>query len=708
MHAPHPSRTARLLDPAAEPAAASFRVDDGFLRRMRASCVDRSVRRLTLSYTVGLLLIAALTVGAYLRVEGALRQQRSDAAVINVAGKQRMLSQRITKAAMAMAGGASVGEGGAGFGSELREAIAAFELGHTALTVGNDAVGVPPTVDAEAVSRIRRLGPSFEALVAAAEAIADGADPKVHLPVLLAEQAQFLPEQDALVSRFATLSRAKVARLEADHAWLLWITLGLLLAEAVLVFAPAARAMRRQLQILHEAGEIMSHEAKHDALTGLANRNALLQHLEVLLHAAHGDAQEEVAVYFLDFDRFKAINDSLGHEAGDRLLKEIASRARVLMDDPRVGRLEAFRLGGDEFVLVLHGRSIGHEIRPLADRALVLFGQPCVLDGHPCVSTASIGIATASGPRPGDASRTRTASELLRNADLAMMQAKAAGKARYMVFDETMYRYAQRRQRLEHDLREAVDTDRLGVRYLPIVSADHSGLVAVEAIARWDHPQLGLLEDAELLEVATDAGLVHELSDRVLRRVSVEVAAAAAAPNAAPLPWIHLNVSRAEASHPAFPDRLAAALVDCPPLAGRLCLEFAEDNLGRGLDHFSGLVQRVSALGVKTCIDDLGGAHASLGDLARLGVDQIKIQPGVNSPDRLVDPLSLLVPRAVVAFARGVGVEVTATGVDCEPAVAVALDLGVEALQGLHFGGPGSLEEVLRRAAGSGGIRLAA
>ncbi len=327
------------------------------------------------------------------------------------------------------------------------------------------------------------------------------------------------------MTRYAALSRAKIASLEADHAWLLWVTLGLLVAEALLVFEPAVRAMRRQLRCLHEAGEVMSHEARHDALTGLANRNALLEQLEKLLRPAPGAVPEEVAVFFLDFDRFKAVNNSLGHEAGDRLLRGIADRARTLADEVRGGRLEAFRLGGDEFVLVLHGRSIGHEIRHLADRALLLFAQPHVLDGHPCVSTASIGIATASGlsaaedPTFIDAEggvhghpSIRTASELLRNADLAMMQAKAAGKARYLLFDHAMYRFAQRRQRLERDLPEAIERDRLDLRYAPILSAGDLALAGAEALLHWEHDGLGPIEHAELVEVAEESGRIHELA----------------------------------------------------------------------------------------------------------------------------------------------------------------------------------------------------
>ena len=185
------------------------RADESLLRRLKATSLQHPARRLTISYAVGLLLIAALTVGAYLRVEGALKEQRDDAAIVNVAGKQRMLSQRISKAAMALASGVFGEPREAAFASELREALAAFRLGHEALTDGNPAMGVPPTSDPEAVSRLARLHPSYTGLVAAAEAILGGERATRHLPTLLAEQAQFLPEQDALVSRYAALSRAR-------------------------------------------------------------------------------------------------------------------------------------------------------------------------------------------------------------------------------------------------------------------------------------------------------------------------------------------------------------------------------------------------------------------------------------------------------------------------------------------------------------------
>ena len=494
------------------------------------------------------------------------------------------------------------------------------------------------------------------------------------------------------------------------------MTIGLLLAEALLVFEPAVRAMRRQLRCLHEAGEVMSHEARHDALTGLGNRNALLQRLEGLLRPAGGVPPEELAVFFLDFDRFKAINDSLGHEAGDRLLKAIAERTRTLAEETRAGRLEAFRLGGDEFVFLLHGRSIGHEIRHLADRALLLFAQPHVLDGHPCVSTASIGIATAAGvqtePAAGDAEHgppARTASELLRNADLAMMQAKAAGKARYLLFDDAMYRFAQRRQRLERDLRDAIEADRLDLRYGPIHAADDMTLVGAEVLLHWEHEALGPIEHTELVKVAEESGRIHELAAWAFAAVASDAAACAGGPGeAAGLPRIHLNVTRSEASHPAFLDRLGNLLAGCPALHDRLCLEFDEASLGRGLAHLSGLVKRVSEMGVETCIDHLGGSQASLADLSQLRIDRIKITPRAFAIGGVLDAPALLVPRAIAAFARGVGVEVTATGVDSRLAVETALELRVDSLQGLHFGEAVTLAEIVARAEGSRRDRRAA
>ena len=688
-------------------------MDEALLRRVRGTASRDAARRLTLSYVVGLLLVAGLTVGAFWLVRSTLTAQHADAAVVNVAGRQRMLSQRIAKAALALSVDAEAGPLRPSFEEELRGALHAFRVGHEALREGDPALGVPPTRDPEAVGRLDALGPAYRGLAAAAGALLGGGPAEVHLPRLLAEQAEFLPAQDALVHRYAELARGKVAALESQHAALLWLTLGLLVAEGLFVFRPAAAAMRRQLRCLEEAGEVMSHEARHDALTGLPNRNALLAHLHRLLGAHADDPAEELAVCFLDFDHFKAINDGLGHEAGDRLLQGIAKRALGLRTGPGAGSLEAFRLGGDEFVLTLHGRGLGPGVMELAERALRSFAEPHDLAGQECVSTASIGVAVVDAGTPGPL----TASELIRNADLAMLQAKAAGKARCLLFDEEMYRFAQRRRRLEADLRATLlgggngtgDGRGLRVRWLPACGVEDGAVHAVEARVHWDHPTAGRVPGPELLELAEAAGVVHPLGDWLFGAVAAEVERlVSAGAGAVPLPRVQLGVPRSEALHPGFLGRVEALQARCPALKHRLCLSFDEAGMTRDLSVFAGLIGRARELGVVTCIDNLSGSSSTLADLAKLKVDRIKLDREALAPSGRAASQSILVSRALVSFARGVGLGVTATAVDGPDRLADALDLGVDAVQGLHWGPPGDLAEVLGRGGHFSPLRRAA
>lgn len=667
---------------------------DRLLRRMRSAVSRYPARRLTWSYVACLAFIALLTIAAWAVVHNGHVEQRDDGRVVNVAGRQRMLSQKISKAAIAW----SVALGGerGRYESELRHALRDFRAGHAALVNGDEAMGIPATTDPEALARLGSLRPSLDGLADAAERLLAGAPGSEIIPVILAEQQAFLPTQDKLVGRFATLAESKVSRLEGTHQALLWITLALLLIEGLLVFRPASRAMRQQLQCLREAGELMSHKARHDSLTGLPNRNALLEHLDECLGTGPGGPAEDLAVFFLDFDRFKAINDGLGHDAGDEFLREVAVRFQVLAAGLPVGRLRAFRLGGDEFVMTLSGLGSSLLVRPLADRALEAFARPHVLRGHPCVATASIGVAIADEQLVENEEGRITSTELLRNADLAMMQAKAAGKARFLVFDAEMYRFAKRQNELERGLRLAVEADALDLHYLPIFGLQSGEVVGVEALLRWEHEDLGPIANAELLCVAERAGLIQLVGDWVFEHVAGDVRRAGSTGQlSSPPPRIHLNVSHAEASHPGFLARVETLQRTAAPVAGRLCLEFAEASLERDAAAFAALASTLSEKDVQVCIDNLGGNHASLADLARLEIAHVKLDPAMLDVPEDREAEGMLIPRAIVEFARGIGVSVIAPFVENQRGEALAAKLGVDAVEGFCWGKPMSFADAI-------------
>jgi diguanylate cyclase (GGDEF)-like protein len=426
----------------------------------------------------------------------------------------------------------------------------------------------------------------------------------------------------------------------------------------------------------------LSWRAQHDPLTGLPNRRAFVEQVEHALDRRVGDpvAEGHVAVLFVDVDDFKVVNDSLGHGAGDRLLEEVAERLSASLRPRDV----VARFGGDEFtVLVADVADHVHGLQ-IAERLAAALRPAILLDGEPRFVTASVGLAIA-GAEPLAVADPQQAAQLLRDADAAMYSAKAQGKARCAIFDDSLRADALRRLDLEGSLREALEHDELSLVYQPQVRLPDGAITGVEALIRWRHPRLGMISPGEFIPMAERLGLVLDIGAWVVREACLEAAS-----------WdrddldVAVNVSPRQLSDDGA--GLAEAVGEALRVSGlaphRLCLEVTETALLAGVGGARETLAVLRGLGVQLAVDDFGVGHASLLHLRELlPVDLLKIDKAFVD-NVTADAEDAAIIAAVIRLAGGLGLDCLAEGVeDAEQAAALA-ELGCGAAQGYHFARP--------------------
>ncbi len=423
-----------------------------------------------------------------------------------------------------------------------------------------------------------------------------------------------------------------------------------------------------------EAG--LHHIAFHDSLTGLPNRRRFGDLLAQAVESARADHRQGFAVMFIDFDRFKLINDSLGHAAGDEFLAGVAQRLR---DTVRPGDVVA-RLGGDEFAVLL--QRVEHEagVITMAERLLMKLRQPLVVAGSALISSASIGITTS-------VIGYERAEDALRDADIAMYRAKAAGRDRYALFDAALHTEVTRRVQLEADLRRALDEGQLSLVYQPLYELRSARLIGLEALARWTHPELGPIGPDMFIPIAEETGLIVQLTDFVLRTACRDLKQwQLSDPGFADL-TMNINVSGKDLAHSGLVARVTRALVAARLEPQHLIVELTENILMDQLKTALPLLEDLRTLGVSLSVDDFGTGYSSLAHLSSLPVDSLKIDRSFIHGMRSGSNEAAVV-RAVVKLGQALHKRVVAEGIETEAQYTQLRDMGCHGGQGYHMSRP--------------------
>jgi diguanylate cyclase (GGDEF)-like protein/PAS domain S-box-containing protein len=437
----------------------------------------------------------------------------------------------------------------------------------------------------------------------------------------------------------------------------------------------------------------LTEAARIDKLTGLANRMLLMERLQQAIERVRLGEQQRFALLFLDFDHFKLTNDTLGHEAGDELLRQIAARLRGTlraadaMSERAGGNLVA-RFGGDEFVVLVNDLRPGADAARFAGRLLDALAPVYSVGGRDVHSTASIGIVTSE-------QCLESAEAVIRNADVAMYEAKRSGRACSVVFDEAMHTRLTRHVTIESGLRKALGTPQLSLVYQPIVDLEAGRMVSAEALLRWEHPLLGPVSPAEFIPIAEESGLIVPLGDWVLRESCRQLIAwRRQDPERAPQ-TVSVNVSRAElALGPRLLDRIRATLERSGLPADALQLEVTEREVMRNPAASQQLMRELRAVGVRLAMDDFGTGTSSLACLRDYPFDTIKIDRSFVS-DLAAGRDVLAVIHATITLVGNLEKDSVAEGVETASQVAILQSLGCRYAQGHYFSPPVPGERLL-------------
>jgi diguanylate cyclase (GGDEF)-like protein/PAS domain S-box-containing protein len=417
-----------------------------------------------------------------------------------------------------------------------------------------------------------------------------------------------------------------------------------------------------------EAGRRAEYLAMHDALTRLPNRVLLLERLDQAI-ASVSRRRDMAALLLLDLDRFKDVNDTLGHPSGDLVLKEVAARLSACVREVDT----VARIGGDEFAIVQVGINDASEAQQLSRRLLELFQTPLELDGHEALVTASIGVALI----PTDAS---VPSKLLQLADIALYRAKEEGRDATRFFEPEMDARLQRRKAIERELRLALTRDQLELFYQPKISLLTDELAGVEALVRWRHPERGLVPPVEFIGIAEETGLILQLGEWVLRTATYQASR-----------WedlqVSVNISPAQFRQPDLVQVVHSALRDSGLAPDRLELEITESVLIQQPDAAAKLLDDLKKLGVRVAMDDFGTGYSSLSYLQRFQFDKIKVDRSFIGAIG-IEPSAAAIVRAVINLASSLGMLTCAEGVETDAQLAALRDEGCSEVQGYLFGKP--------------------
>ena len=436
--------------------------------------------------------------------------------------------------------------------------------------------------------------------------------------------------------------------------------------------------LRRELVIRKDTQEELVHITLHDELTGLPKRAYLTERLRNAIARAQRDRTARFAVLFLDLDRFKVINDSIGHHGGDAMLVNVAARlSLVLRPEDTVARL-----GGDEFAILLESLSGDDDAVTVAGRIQESLALPIDLGGYEVFTSASIGIVLSSSTFLA----TELPEHLLRSADMAMYRAKSSGRARFAMFDRAMHSEALARLQLETDLRRALDRGEFRLAYQPVVDLRSGRITGAEALIRWQHPERGLVPPAEFVALAEDTGLIVPMGEWVLREACREVQRWPVPPGRAPL-TISVNLSIKQFAQASLVERIAGVISASGLSPERVHFEVTESLIIDQPEAARSVLEQLKALGVLVHMDDFGTGYSSLSYLHQLPLDGLKVDRGfVSRMDD--DERSRQLVVTVLQLAKSIGLGSVAEGVTTLLQLAELRRLECDFGQGFLFSAP--------------------
>jgi len=525
----------------------------------------------------------------------------------------------------------------------------------------------------------RRLMAPLAQLASKADAINAG---RLEEPVTVDGSGEIQEIASVLNAIIGGLNQYK-SRIDVDHQ-----LLSMKVQERTVQLSQRNEELSRAVRQVTETRDRLRQLAYFDSLTALPNRRLFTEQLDLLLRLARRN-DELLALMFLDLDNFKRINDSLGHSAGDLLLKEVAQRLASCVRESDVvahfvdneSRIDVSRLGGDEFTVVLNQVENKDAVSKVAQRLLNSLLQPITIDGHELVVTPSIGIAVA----PQDADSIEG---LLKAADTAMHQAKARGKNTFLFYDHSMDAESVDRLRLEADLRRALERDELLFHYQPQVDAETGTVMGVEALMRWQHPEQGMIPPFRFIPIAEEAGLIGEMGLWGIRAACRDIVQLRR--EGLHLPKVAVNVSALQFSSN-FAERVRTILEETGASPDMLELELTESILVEDSNQILGLLRDLKQLGVRLSIDDFGTGYSSLSYLSRFPLDELKIDRSfVIDIDKSDADASLV--SAIIAMGRSLNLELVAEGVETPEQFEFLTRGGELTIQGYLFSKPVELD----------------
>nr|WP_292645676.1 EAL domain-containing protein [Mesorhizobium sp.] len=640
-------------------------------------------------YWLALLIIAAMVIASFILLQQMMATQQHNHTLLDIVGTQKTLSQRIVF--LAGATGAASRDKQPALVSALKQATAEFETNYDLLLeqTGADPQS-PAKLDPKSIENVLFAKPfhldyfsvglvaNGDRLISAYESQFTGnggykgGGERVNLNASVANAT--LSGYAALGQRISADADERSEKLLALHRTLFYATLGVIILVALFIFRPMSNAILRKTHELIDARNSMAFIAVHDGLTGLHNRTFLTDHFDTLIKGTHR-RRERLAVVQLDLDRFKQINDTLGHAAGDYVLVVTAQRMR---DSCRASDL-CVRLGGDEFVMILGGAGGTEDINMLARRILAHINEPIVFQGTTILPGASAGIAVY----PIDADN---AQDLLVHADLALYSAKKLGGGNFSFFSEELRRELDYRKQLEHDIKVAIAERAFQVYFQPQVSLTNGAISGIEALVRWNHAERGMIPPGEFIPVAEKCGFMPEIGRIVISKAINE----AAEWNRAGIAFgrLAVNVSGTELREHDFDAFLFETLEKAGLPSQKLALEIVESVILD--DEKTGIaakLRHIRAAGVHLELDDFGTGYASLSHVNPNEIDRLKIDRRFVQNIHENGDNSKIV-RAITELARGLGISIVAEGAETEAELDSLMAIGCDQVQGYSIAFP--------------------